>query len=190
MVMRFPREKNTYKPLWVTVAGVFVAGIVVSALVATKAEDFMVSLGLVKVAISFVKYLPQAILNCQRKSTFGFSLENVLLDLSGGILSFLQIYVDYLEKGVVPKLDSHLNMAKFLLGIVSIGFDAFFLFQHFYLYRGCQMMPTRNEDEDMISLSGNPQVKVEWERGNSQELVDKEAGMIRGNGERKIDLDI
>jgi cystinosin len=41
-----------------------------------------------KCAITFVKYVPQVFLNYKRKSTVGWSLANVLLDLTGGLLSF------------------------------------------------------------------------------------------------------
>jgi cystinosin len=56
--------------------------------------DTFLVMGYCKAAISFVKYVPQVYLNYSRKSTVGFSLANVLLDLTGGILSFLQIWVN------------------------------------------------------------------------------------------------
>ncbi len=46
-------------------------------------------MGYCKAAITFVKYVPQVYLNYSRKSTVGFSLANVVLDLMGGILSFI-----------------------------------------------------------------------------------------------------
>jgi cystinosin len=51
--------------------------------------DTFLVMGYAKAAISFVKYVPQVYLNYSRKSTVGWSLANVLLDLTGGILSFL-----------------------------------------------------------------------------------------------------
>lgn len=48
----------------------------------------------IKLYITLVKYLPQVLLNRQRKSTKGFSIEAVLLDFAGGVLSLLQLVID------------------------------------------------------------------------------------------------
>ena len=45
-------------------------------------------MGYAKAAITFVKYLPQVYLNWKRQSVDGFSIENVVLDFTGGSLSF------------------------------------------------------------------------------------------------------
>lgn len=42
-----------------------------------------------KAAITFVKYLPQVYLNWKRKSTVGWSIENVILDFTGGSFSLM-----------------------------------------------------------------------------------------------------
>lgn len=56
--------------------------------------DVVNLLSLVKLYITFVKYPPQMLLNVRRKSTRGFSIENILLDFSGGVLSLLQLVID------------------------------------------------------------------------------------------------
>ena len=91
-------------------------------------------MGLAKVLISFVKYIPQVYLNYKRKRTDGWSLENVLLDLTGGLLSFVQIFIDWADSGTTSQFSGGLNVAKFLLAIVCIVFDLIFLFQHYVLY--------------------------------------------------------
>lgn len=91
-------------------------------------------MGLMKVLISFVKYIPQVYLNWKRKRTDGWSLENVLLDLVGGVLSFIQIFIDWADSGATSQFSGGLNVAKFLLAIVCIIFDLIFLFQHYVLY--------------------------------------------------------
>lgn len=48
----------------------------------------------IKLYITLVKYIPQVVLNSQRKSTSGFSIEAILLDFSGGVLSLLQLVID------------------------------------------------------------------------------------------------
>jgi len=97
-------------------------------------EQVFVFMGLMKVLISFVKYIPQVYLNWKRKRTDGWSLENVLLDLVGGVLSFIQIFIDWADSGTTSQFSGGLNVAKFLLAIVCIVFDLIFLFQHYILY--------------------------------------------------------
>ena len=48
-------------------------------------------MGYFKLSISFLKYLPQLYWNYQRKSTKGWSIANIILDLTGGLLSFAQM---------------------------------------------------------------------------------------------------
>lgn len=53
--------------------------------------DFLYLLSFVKIGISLIKYIPQVILNYRRKSTVGWSIWNILLDFTGGVLSDLQV---------------------------------------------------------------------------------------------------
>ena len=92
-------------------------------------------MGYCKAAISFVKYCPQVYLNYSRKSTVGFSLANVLLDLTGGILSFVQIWINAAALGQPVLSGEAFNLVKFILSILSIFFDTIFLIQHYVLYR-------------------------------------------------------
>jgi cystinosin len=92
----------------------------------------------VKVFISCIKYAPQAYLNYRRKATTGWSIGNVLLDFTGGILSILQMIVDALR--ITPNSPTTLdgtdfaNVPKMLLGLESILFDVVFMVQHYLLY--------------------------------------------------------
>jgi hypothetical protein len=90
-------------------------------------------LGYVKVSISFVKYCPQAYMNFARKSTVGFAVGGVLLDLTGGLTALGQQSLDAYREGNTSQFTS--NAAKLLLSLESIAFDLLFLFQHFVLYR-------------------------------------------------------
>ena len=55
--------------------------------------DFLYACSYAKLIITLVKYVPQAIMNWRRKSTMGWSIGNVLLDFSGGILSIAQMFM-------------------------------------------------------------------------------------------------
>jgi hypothetical protein len=63
----------------------------------TKTLDVNSDLGVVsmmgyfKLSISFLKYLPQFYWNYKRKSTKGWSIANIILDLAGGTFSFAQM---------------------------------------------------------------------------------------------------
>jgi len=48
-------------------------------------------MGYFKLSISFLKYLPQFYWNYKRKSTAGWSIFNIILDLTGGLFSFGQM---------------------------------------------------------------------------------------------------
>ena len=89
-------------------------------------------LGYAKAAISFIKYTPQAYLNYQRQSTVGWSIINILLDFTGGSLSFAQQFIDAWNRE-----DGNViwgNVPKLLLALESIGFDILFMVQHYVLY--------------------------------------------------------
>lgn len=120
-------------------------------------ESVFRMMGIMKVAISFVKYCPQVYLNWKRKSTEGWSLGNVILDFTGGLLSFIQIFVDTLNGESPDLFGSGLNLAKFLLGLLTIFFDSIFLFQHYILYNPKSMSYHREKllptSIDTINLS-------------------------------------
>eukprot|EP00300_Choanocystis_sp_HF-7_P008830 c16132_g1_i2.p1 GENE.c16132_g1_i2~~c16132_g1_i2.p1 ORF type:complete len:254 (+),score=46.71 c16132_g1_i2:27-764(+) len=89
-----------------------------------SAHWFAEQLGMTKVAISFGKYLPQAWLNYTRKSTVGWSIHNILLDFTGGFFSILELCIDASFNGWTSD-----NIPKLSLGLISAGFDVFFMLQ-------------------------------------------------------------
>ncbi|KAL5364749.1 PQ loop repeat-domain-containing protein [Aspergillus floccosus] len=95
--------------------------------------DVIYALSYVKLVITVVKYVPQAWVNYKRKSTVGWSIVQILFDLSGGILSLIQLVVDSSMQedwsGIMG------NPVKFLLSNVTIVFDLVFVTQHYILYR-------------------------------------------------------
>eukprot|EP00934_Nitzschia_sp_Nitz4_P005315 Nitzschia sp. Nitz4//scaffold331_size19140//7680//8882//NITZ4_008733-RA/size19140-processed-gene-0.33-mRNA-1//1//CDS//3329548179//5305//frame0 len=94
--------------------------------------QYLYMLSLIKVGISLIKYIPQVILNFQRRSTVGWSIWNILLDFTGGLLSVLQLVLDCADMGDFSGITG--NLAKFCLGFVSIVFDILFMTQHYILY--------------------------------------------------------
>jgi len=109
--------------------------------------DFLYFLGYIKIFISFIKYIPQVVLNYSRKSTKGWSIWNILLDFSGGALSDLQLILDCANMGDWTGLTG--NLAKFGLGSISIVFDIIFMLQHYVLYPGGSNSETVASDNDI-----------------------------------------
>ena len=87
-----------------------------------------------KAVITFVKYLPQVYLNWKRKSTVGWSIENVILDFTGGSFSLLQEIMDSYTLGKKMFSGDGFNIVKFMLSIMSMFFDIIFLIQRYVLY--------------------------------------------------------
>jgi cystinosin len=95
-----------------------------------------------------MKYIPQAWHNYEKKSTAGWAIAQVLLDLIGGILSISQLLIDSaLEEdwsGVTG------NPVKLGLANVSIFFDIIFITQHFVLYRKKEKLPKDDEEAPLL----------------------------------------
>lgn len=94
--------------------------------------DVIYLTGWIKMAISSIKYIPQAYLNYKRESTLGWSIFNILLDFSGGILSIAQLFIDATAQGSWDGIMG--DAVKFGLGFVSMVFDILFIIQHYILY--------------------------------------------------------
>ena len=94
--------------------------------------DYLYMLSFVKVVISLVKYIPQVILNYNRRSTAGWNIWNIILDFTGGTLSVAQQIADSADLHDFSGITG--NLAKFFLGFVSMFFDVIFFVQHYVLY--------------------------------------------------------
>lgn len=89
-----------------------------------------------KLVITIVKYVPQAWVNYKRKSTYGWSIGQILFDLSGGVLSLAQLLLDSSFQDDWSGVTG--NPIKFLLSNVTIFFDLIFVVQHYILYRDAE----------------------------------------------------
>ena len=108
--------------------------------------DFLYFLSLVKIGVTLLKYLPQLVLNYTTKSTVGWSIENIILDLGGGMLSIVQMIIDaFILNSWTPFIG---NPVKFGLGLSSIIFDGLFIIQHYFL--------SYDNDEEQVDLERAP----------------------------------
>ena len=90
------------------------------------------TLGYIKLIGTVTKYVPQMYLNYKLKSTVGWSIWQVLLDFTGGILSLLELVIDASMQNDWSGITG--NPAKFGLSNISIIFDVIFIVQHYVLY--------------------------------------------------------
>ncbi|KAK4875900.1 hypothetical protein RN001_012322 [Aquatica leii] len=95
--------------------------------------DFLYYCSYIKLVITVLKYIPQAYMNYKRKSTDGWSIGVVFLDLNGGIFSILQMVLDSHNYNDWRSIFG--NPTKFILGIITILFHCLFMIQHYVLYR-------------------------------------------------------
>jgi len=107
-------------------------------------------LSFIKLGITVVKYVPQAKLNFDRKSTVGWNIYNVLLDFTGGVLSVAQLLLDGATEGWSGVVGDPI---KFGLGFVSIVFDLLFMFQHYVLYTDRTDPDSRRSEVRAVSES-------------------------------------
>ncbi|PKA54485.1 Cystinosin like [Apostasia shenzhenica] len=85
-----------------------------------------------QVIMTAIKYIPQAFMNFQRKSTVGWSIGNILLDLTGGLLNFAQMAVQSIDQN--SWVNFYGNIGKTLLSLEVVFFDLLFILQHCVFY--------------------------------------------------------
>lgn len=101
---------------------------------------FIENLALIKMIVTLLKYYPQVIHNYRRKSTVGWSISRVHLDLTGGTMSLAQMALIAINTG--DWRGFYGNIGKFGIGLISLIFDLIFEIQHYILYRN----PKTEED--------------------------------------------
>ena len=159
--MFFPRIWGFEQGVWGVgrgISGIFVGCvlsiILLAAFVGSKGGydasgwawiDIIYAFGYVKLLVTVVKYIPQVWINYQRKSTVGWSIEQILMDLTGGVLSLAQLIIDSSLQADWSGVTG--NPMKFGLGNVSIFFDVIFMLQHYVFYRAAR----RNRKEGLLN---------------------------------------
>lgn len=92
----YPRRSNKVSMTCICVTPVYWIFILIWATLTNFTHTFHTSkyastyfmMSYVKMFISLTKYIPQAYWNYKRKSTIGWSIFNVMMDFTGGMLSF------------------------------------------------------------------------------------------------------
>ncbi|KAG9103603.1 hypothetical protein FRC06_009613 [Ceratobasidium sp. 370] len=110
--------------------------------------DVLYHLGTFKLYVSIAKYIPQARSNFKRRSTEGWSIGNVLLDFTGGLLSLLQLLIDSFALNDWSAITG--NPVKFGLSMFSLGFGLLFLLQHYVWFA------KNRPSDDVLSNDADP----------------------------------
>lgn len=95
--------------------------------------DYLYYISYIKLAVTLIKYVPQAYMNYRMQSTDGWSIGNVLLDFTGGVLSILQMILQSYNNDKWRLIFG--DPTKFGLGVFSVVFDILFMTQHYCLYK-------------------------------------------------------
>jgi len=141
--------------------------------------NHIIYLGITKVFINVIKYIPQVIFNFKRKCTVGWSIFNIYCDLIGGILSLAQNCLDtYMGHSIISVTGyskvKKINITKLFLSLLSIFFDLIFLYQHYFLYWNSKgILPIYKNDKIAISNSNSDhetEVETENELRNKNNL--------------------
>ncbi|XP_076642493.1 lysosomal cystine transporter cystinosin isoform X2 [Halictus rubicundus] len=144
--------------------GIFTVFIVISIILAAVNTiawlDFLYYCSYVKLCITLIKYVPQAFYNYKRKSTVGWSIGNIFLDFTGGILSMLQMILNAYNYDDWESIFG--DPTKFGLGFFSVAFDIFFIIQHYVLYR---------DHKEYIEIPGNNNGEPQEEQPSTSALV-------------------
>ncbi|KAK9824845.1 hypothetical protein WJX81_006232 [Elliptochloris bilobata] len=94
--------------------------------------SFLYYLSMIKIAVTLAKYVPQVLLNRERRSTSGFSIAQVLCDFTGGSLSLFQLCLEATVMRDISLITG--DPVKFGLGFVSLFYDILLMIQHYIIY--------------------------------------------------------
>ncbi|KAG0366254.1 hypothetical protein BGZ54_005602 [Gamsiella multidivaricata] len=147
--------------------------------------DLLYYLSYIKLGISFLKYCPQVYLNYTSRSTVGWSIHNILLDFTGGVLSIAQLILDAAISDDWSGISG--DPVKLGLGLLSTLFDLVFMTQHYVLYRNREdrYAPVAMVEENQGEHKGL-MVLFQGRKGYGSVVGDdREAEIVDDNGARR-----
>ncbi|KAL3629132.1 hypothetical protein CASFOL_026354 [Castilleja foliolosa] len=131
----YDRGTQKFTKIYTAINVIFVLAATVCTCIAIPSRSWFWLLSCfntIQVVMTVIKYIPQVVFNFKRKSTSGFSIGMVLLDLLGGISNNIQMLMQSLDQKSWENFYG--NLGKSLLATVTIVFDLIFMVQHYALY--------------------------------------------------------
>ncbi|XP_076062039.1 cystinosin-like [Oratosquilla oratoria] len=108
--------------------------------------DVLYTMSYCKLCVTAIKYPPQLLYNFQRKSTEGMSIEAFYLDLTGGVMSLLQMFT--LASNYDDWVSILSDPTKLGLGSIAICYDICLILQHHVFFRHANKKKNPKELED------------------------------------------
>ncbi|GAB4847924.1 hypothetical protein Ancab_026984 [Ancistrocladus abbreviatus] len=131
----YERKNQKFSKISIAIVSIIWFSAAICVIVATRRHSWLWLISVfntIQVIMTVIKYIPQAYMNFRRKSTDGFSIGNILLDLLGGLTNYGQMAVQSVDQK--SWVNFYGNIGKTLLSLVSIFFDIVFIIQHYVLY--------------------------------------------------------
>ncbi|QLQ81294.1 hypothetical protein HG537_0F00550 [Torulaspora globosa] len=109
-----------------------------------KTLSYCNSLFILKISMSLIKNVPQTFHNYERKSMKGFAIQSVMLDITGGVASLLQLVSQISKDQGFNATTLAANFGKIGLALVTLVFDFIYVSQ-WLIYRDAELaMPSSN----------------------------------------------
>ncbi|GAB4848035.1 hypothetical protein Ancab_002695 [Ancistrocladus abbreviatus] len=131
----YERKHQKFSKISLSIVSIIWLSAAICVIIATRARAWLWLISVfntIQVIMTVIKYIPQAYMNFRRKSTDGFSIGNILLDLLGGLMNYGQMTVQSIDQK--SWINFYGNIGKTLLSLVSVMFDIVFIIQHYVLY--------------------------------------------------------
>jgi uncharacterized protein with PQ loop repeat len=127
--------------------GIYVCGLLSVGNNVIKWLDFLYIMSYVKLFINIIKDVPQLWQIYRTKTTAGYSMLGVWIDLAGGVFSLLQMFI------LAYNYDDWTSLfgdpTKFGVGVFSILTDFIVMWQHYVLY-GAKEKDGKNAERVML----------------------------------------
>lgn len=118
----------------VATLGMGVAAVAMRAMACGAASwlTYLTAISYLKLAVTLLKYSPQIALNQRRRSTEGFHIGGIVLDMLGSVLSCAQLMYECVLLNAWSGAEG--DPVKFGLGMLTLLFDVVLLLQRFVLF--------------------------------------------------------
>lgn len=130
VILYYPRFVNFIKPVWTFSAACAILAVLAYSIINPDAQSIVIFMGLMRLIINTIKFLPQLYLNWLRQSTEGWSIVGVWFDLIAGFLFLMRIIIDSIERQKFDQFSNNLGFGVFMLALVILGCDGLFICQH------------------------------------------------------------
>ena len=124
-----PINKFSYTVMFVCTVALQTSAIVG---LATNLDTLIFTNGIIKSGFALIECIPQYILIYRLKTTRGFSIPAIMIEIIAYSCAILQILFDYYGSGNGTGFWHELNLAKFFDSVVGISMDFLFIFQDCY----------------------------------------------------------